>query len=524
MRVDYDGEGQVSRTTPFANLNTGGAKALSVMFRGDPGNAIPAFLATNVADGVYDIGALSGDITYEFIVNSNPDEEEGSMCLIGRRNYGDTTAGLKYEQWQNTGTYGATIFGVVDLDYGVATNPGVDTHLVFVSSEDAGTTELYVDGALAGSVDKAITLSGIVGIGYGASAEDGSESFDNFDGDILGVAIYDYALSDDDIMANSDAYSASGIGSWKATVAPPMSLTLTDGDLPNQSATVQYDGDPTALGKAEWQEWNIDLRDFTGVNTALTNNIAIGLAGSGVMYFDDIRVYTGRCMPSIVKPACDLNNDCIVDVADLEALVAVGDRQLAFEQAVSDANSQPGDSGVWYEYYETWIFGNDIQNADFDSAVPTKQGPINNFDISVRDRDDWFGFRFTGTIVAPEDGEYTLYTSSDDGSFLDIDGTRVVENYGWHGMRWREGTIYLTAGEHRITVAMFEEGGGEGLEVEVAGPGIDRMPIPDEVLFQSSHPIHPISSEYDLSGDGNVDWDDYFVLLDSWLEEQLWPY
>ena len=320
MRVDYDGEGQVSRTTPFANLNTGGTKALSMRFRGDPGNAIPAFLATNVADGVYDIGALSGDITYEFIVNSNPDEEEVSMCLIGRRNYGDTTAGIKYEQWNNTGTYGATIFGVVDLDYGVATNPGVDTHLVFVSSEDAGTTELYVDGALAGSVDKAITLSGIVGIGYGASAVDGSESFDNFDGDILGVAIYDYALSDDDIMANSDAYSASGIGNWKATVAPPMSLTLTDGDLPSQSATVQYDGDPTALSKAEWQEWNIDMRDFTGVNTALTNNIAIGLAGSGVMYLDDIRVYTGRCVPSIIQPACDLNDDCVVDEKDLDVI------------------------------------------------------------------------------------------------------------------------------------------------------------------------------------------------------------
>jgi len=331
-------------------------------------------------------------------------------------------------------------------------------------------------------------------------------------------------------FANLNAGGAKALSVWFSgdpdNVAEQMSLTLSDGELPSQSATVQYDGDLADLSNADWQEWNIDLRDFTGVNTALANNMAIGLAGSGVMYFDDIRIYASRCMPSTGKLAADFNSDCIVDVADLEILVAIKDveRQEAFEQAVSDANSQPGDSGVWYEYYETWIFGNDIQNANFDTAVPTKQGPINNFDISVSDQDDWFGFRFTGTVVAPEDGEYTFYTSSDDGSFLDIDGTRVVENYGWHGMQWREGTIYLTAGEHRITVAMFEEGGGEGLEVEVAGPGIDRMPIPDEVLFQSSHPIHTVSSEYDLSGDGNVDWDDYFVLLDSWLDEQLWPY
>jgi len=169
-------------------------------------SAAPGFLATNVADGVYDIGEFSGDITYEFVVCSNPDETEASMCLIGRRQYGDTQAGLKYEQWNNTGTYGATLFGVVDLDYGIATNPGVDTHLVFVSSEDAATTALYVNGVYQASVDAAITLSGLVGIGYGAQGADASGVFDDFDGDIFGVAIYDTALSDDEIRARSDAY------------------------------------------------------------------------------------------------------------------------------------------------------------------------------------------------------------------------------------------------------------------------------------------------------------------------------
>jgi len=170
--------------------------------------AAPGFLATNVADDLYDIGAYSGDITYEFVVRSNPDETEASMCLIGRRQFGDTEAGLKYEQWNNTGTYGATLFGVVDLDFGIATNPGVDTHLVFVSSEDAATTALYVNGVYQASVDNAITLSGLVGIGYGAQGADASDSFDNFDGDIFCVAIYDTALSDDEIAAHSDAFLA----------------------------------------------------------------------------------------------------------------------------------------------------------------------------------------------------------------------------------------------------------------------------------------------------------------------------
>jgi hypothetical protein len=166
----------------------------------------PGYLATSVPLGVYDIGTYGGEQTYEFVVNCNPDEDSVSLALIGRfmSDAGNRVA-LKYEQWNNLGTYGATVFGVADYDYGVANNPGVDTHLAFVSSEAAGTTELYVDGALAGSVDTAISLSGAVGIGGANRDMEGTGWVDPFDGDILGVAIYDGALTADQIAAHNDA-------------------------------------------------------------------------------------------------------------------------------------------------------------------------------------------------------------------------------------------------------------------------------------------------------------------------------
>ena len=167
----------------------------------------PSFFATDLADGVYDIGEFGGEMTYEFIVRSNPDEEQASMCLIGRRDFGDPQSGLKYEQWNNTGTYGATVFGVADYDYGVATAPGLVTHLVFVASTEAGTTDLYVNGAYEGSVEAAITLSGAVGIGYGAQDREGADPFfDDFDGEIYGVAIYDAALPAGQIRVNADTF------------------------------------------------------------------------------------------------------------------------------------------------------------------------------------------------------------------------------------------------------------------------------------------------------------------------------
>ncbi len=208
--------------------------------------AAPSFLATNVEDGIYDIGAFGGEMTYEFLVRSNPDEEQVSMCLIGRRDIGDPQAGLKYEQWNNTGTYGATVFGVADHDYGVATNPGLTTHLVFVASTDAGVTDLYVNGAYQGSVEAAITLSGLVGIGYGAQDPEGAEPFfDDFDGAIYGVAIYDAALSAAQIRVNADTSLEKGPSD--ITAAGDMVQGIpNDGDWPGaETPDLAIDDDAT---------------------------------------------------------------------------------------------------------------------------------------------------------------------------------------------------------------------------------------------------------------------------------------
>ncbi len=170
------------------------------------GSAGAKFVKTYVADALYDIGTFGDEQTYEFVVRGNPAEVEPSQCLIGRRQFGATTVGLKYEQWNNTKTYGATVFGVLDYDFKVPNAPGEYTHLAFVSSKAGAKTDLYVNGELKGSVATAISLSGLVGIGYGAQGADASGVFDNFDGDIFGVAIYDKALTAEEIAASADKY------------------------------------------------------------------------------------------------------------------------------------------------------------------------------------------------------------------------------------------------------------------------------------------------------------------------------
>jgi hypothetical protein len=174
--------------------------------------ALPNFFATNVADGLYDIGTYGGNQTYEFVVKSNPYETERGMALIGRRERAGLSTpplgvGLKFEQWDSIPQYGVTLYGRADRIFGVANNPGVDTHLVFVSSQAAGTCRLYVNGVYRASISVAFpaSLSGIVGIGCAYQVEP-YMLFENFDGVIYGVAIYNRILSDSEILAHSDAY------------------------------------------------------------------------------------------------------------------------------------------------------------------------------------------------------------------------------------------------------------------------------------------------------------------------------
>jgi hypothetical protein len=63
----------------------------------------------------------------------------------------------------------------------------------------------------------------------------------------------------------------------------------------NGSARVDHP-DPDAATMTRWTEWNIELQKFTdqGVNLSNVNSITLGLSsvtgGTGIMYFDDIRL------------------------------------------------------------------------------------------------------------------------------------------------------------------------------------------------------------------------------------------
>ena len=114
--------------------------------------------------------------------------------------------------------------------------------------------------------------------------------------------------------------------------------------------------------------------------------------------------------------------------------------------------------------------------ANFPAWTPTVEHAEHNPDIDF-DNDDAFvrdieGFdamdkyvmRWRGHFNAEQQGYYAFSTTSDDGSMLYINRELIVENDGNHGMTRREGSVALPAGDQDITITMYENGGGSGLE------------------------------------------------------------
>ena len=163
-------------------------------------------------------------------------------------------------------------------------------------------------------------------------------------------------------------------------------------------------------------------------------------------------------------------------MADVETVAALDLRQpILF--------IRPPDPGLRFTYYEA--DGNGWRSlADMEGAEAVRRGAARTFDLSVRGRDEGYGLRFEGYIDVPADGVYTFFVASDDGSRLLIGRDLVVDNDGLHVMREASGAIGLRAGYHPITVTCFNATGDHGLAVAVAGPGLDKQPVPAAMLYR----------------------------------------
>lgn len=152
-------------------------------------------------------------------------------------------------------------------------------------------------------------------------------------------------------------------------------------------------------------------------------------------------------------------------------------------------------NGLTYYYYEPLNIPSEFTLAAFFSSAqtPAKQGIVNNFDISVRDRDLKFVFAFEGYIKINQPGNYIFYSKSDDGSRLYIDGVLQIDNDALHdGPVEKNKTVnFAAAGKYPIRVEYFYANSllqtlAVTYDPPGTGTGLGKQVIPDSLLFRTS--------------------------------------
>lgn len=109
---------------------------------------------------------------------------------------------------------------------------------------------------------------------------------------------------------------------------------------------------------------------------------------------------------------------------------------------------------------------------------------------------NYYAIRWTGTLTIQQAGEYEFFLESDDGSKLDLDGSEVVNNGGFHGMTEKSGKVNLTAGGHALNIEYYQGSGGAGIRFRWQGPDSSGI---KEIVPTSAFQTPPPSTSICLS-------------------------
>ncbi len=148
----------------------------------------------------WNFGTVSGDATFEFIVNGDP-ASQSAYLAVGA----NASSNLRFAQWPGTGQLGFTQLGVRDYSFTPAVPTPVEpTHVVYAWTSATRTLRLYRNGVLAGTsagVDPAFAMP--TGAGWLGSNPSGGEAMT---GTLHRLTVYDEPLPESTIRAHAQAF------------------------------------------------------------------------------------------------------------------------------------------------------------------------------------------------------------------------------------------------------------------------------------------------------------------------------
>ena len=355
---------------------------------------------------------------------------------------------------------------------------------------------------------------------------------------------------------------------------------------------------PNAVQAGSWQEFNIDLQEFAngGVDLASVKKMYIGvgnrtapqMGGTGRLYFDDIRLYRPRCIPSLAKADADLSDNCIVDYEDIMILAEwwldtglivtpatpgnanlVGHWKLDDGFGITAADSSGNANHGMLHDDPQWVAGYDGGALSFDGMNDYVELPIGWVVSSLTNSTfaTWVDFSNAAGgwqrifDFGSDTTSYMFLTPrmGADGAMrfgITIEGAGAPEQLataedtlpsGWHHVAvtinagtdtitlYLDGSVVAQNTEATLTpsdlgMTAYNWLGRSQFEADAYYTGlIDDFRIYSRALAQAevawlAGRTSPFSIEEDLDQDGTVDFQDYAILADAWLDELLWPH
>jgi len=403
-------------------------------------------------------------------------------------------------------------------------------------------------------------------------------------GDVyIGLALTSHNVDETCTATFSDVTTSGGVtGQWQSqdigitkNVADQLYVAVEDST--GKSKVVNH-VDSDAVLSDTWQEWNIPLKAFSdaGVNVQSVKKIYIGVGdrdnpqpdGAGSLYIDDIRLYPSRCMPEY-GPAGDLTNDCLIDYQDVQAMannwLAAGSADDAdpLVEYTFNSNDLTDTSGNNYHG-----IGQNSPNVhagiltlDGTNFVDIPLGRDNPFDGS-RDFTIEMDFRTTdgGVLISsarddePDNHAMAVYMLTEEwqepgegegevfyDNFYVAAASAFREGDTWPGDgQWHTLRVTYDASEEVAEIHLLD--GENSYEIGEFNPEIpniedDTVRIGSTLCTEQGVDldfgnfvgdidnvrIYAGPPSADLNEDNIVNFEDFSILANEWLEEKLWP-
>jgi hexosaminidase len=216
----------------------------------------------------------------------------------------------------------------------------------------------------------------------------------------------------------------------------------------------------------------------------------LGVGGRKVIFKDTVATITSPVPDATIYYTLDSQDPNTSSLKYTKPIPIIGDQTLKAMLLIPGSKASapittsfltvdPKINGIMFNYFEDeWIL-----LPDMGSMKPLRTGKT--FDLtsnSLPHRWGGYGFQFKSFIDIPNDGDYTFFVASDDGSKLFLDDKLLINNDGLHGTIELNGKATLTKGKQKLEVWYFQAGGASDLSVSLEGPGMQKQRIPPRML------------------------------------------